>query len=66
MHLQRAIKKKSKQRRTNMTKKNGKMMSKDASRIQRSTALSNDGKVSKGSFASRAQRAGAKNDHSDK
>jgi hypothetical protein len=32
-----------------------------ASRIQSSTAKSNGGKVPKGSFASRAQRAAAKN-----
>ena len=38
-----------------------KMSSGDASRIQSSTAKSNGGGVSKGSFASRAQSAGAKN-----
>lgn len=38
-----------------------KMSSGDASRIQSSTAKSNGGNVSKGSFASRAQSAGAKN-----
>lgn len=43
---------------SNMSKK---MSSGDASRIQSSTTKSNGGGVSKGSFASRAQSAGAKN-----
>jgi hypothetical protein len=38
-----------------------KMSSGDASRIQSSTTKSNGGNISKGSFASRAQSAGAKN-----
>lgn len=37
------------------------MTKKAASRIQSSTAKSNGGNVSKGSFASRAARAAAKN-----
>ncbi len=37
-----------------------KMTSKDASRIQSATAKSSRGKVSKNSFASRAQRAASK------
>ena len=37
------------------------MTSKAASRIQSATAKANEGKVSKGSFAARAQRAAAKN-----
>lgn len=38
-----------------------KMTSKAAARIQSSTATKSGGKVSKGSFAARAQRAAAKN-----
>lgn len=41
--------------------KSGKMGAKAASRIQSSTAKSGGGKVSKGSFASRAQSAAARN-----
>lgn len=41
--------------------KSGKMTSKAAARIQSASAKSSGGKVSKGSFASRAQRAAAKN-----
>lgn len=37
-----------------------------ASRIQRSTAKSNGGRTPKGSFASRAQSAGARNSTSNK
>jgi len=37
------------------------MTSKAAARIQSATAKANGGKVAKGSFASRAQRAAAKN-----
>ena len=44
-----------------MPKGKGSMSSKAASRIQSSTAKSGGGKVSKGSFAARAQRAAAKN-----
>jgi len=40
--------------------KSGKMTVKAAARIQSSTAKSSGGKVSKGSFASRAQSAAAK------
>ena len=38
----------------------GRMTSKAASRVQSATAKSGGGKVAKGSFASRAQRAAAK------
>jgi hypothetical protein len=37
------------------------MKPKDASRIQRAESKKNDGKVSKDSFAARAQRAAEKN-----
>jgi hypothetical protein len=38
-----------------------KMTQKDASRIQSAEAKQNNGKVEKGSFASRAESAGTKN-----
>jgi hypothetical protein len=41
-----------------------KMTKADAARIQSATAKQNDGKVSKGSFASRAQSAADKNGQS--
>lgn len=41
-------------------RKSGKMTGKAAARIQSSTARSSGGKISKGSFASRAQSAAAK------
>jgi len=40
--------------------KSSKMTSKAASRIQSATAKNNGGKVSKGSFASRAQKSASK------
>lgn len=42
-------------------KSGGRMTSKAASRVQSATAKSGGGKVAKGSFASRAQKAAAKN-----
>lgn len=45
-----------------MAKSNsGKMSGKAAARIQSATAKNNGGKVPKGSFSTRAQRAAAKN-----
>lgn len=41
--------------------KSGKMSGKAAARIQRATAKGSGGKVGKGSFASRAQSAAARN-----
>ncbi len=40
---------------------NNKMTKKAAGRIQSSTAKTNSGKVQKGSFAARAQKAASKN-----
>lgn len=49
-----------------MSKTKTSMTTKAAARIQSSTAKANGGKVSKGSFASRAQSSAAKNSKSGK